>query len=148
MDLFSAMRVGGSGLAAQRARLNVAAENLANANTTQTPEGGPYRAKRVVLHSQPGQGPSDFDRMLQVGRSETKPTEVSVTNIVEDDSDPRKVYDPSHPDANEQGFVAMPNVDTATQMTDLMEASRNYRANTLTVKAAREMAMHALQISK
>ena len=154
MDLFTAMHVGGSGLAAQRVRLNLAAENLANANTTQTPEGGPYRAKRVVLHSEPGQqGPGDFESYLRAGGAQAlggqaQPEYVQVHNIVEDQSDPREVYDPGHPDANEEGFVKMPNIDTTTQMVDLMEASRSYRANTMTVSAAREMAMHALQIGK
>ncbi|MFA9461514.1 flagellar basal body rod protein FlgC [Thiohalorhabdus methylotrophus] len=149
MDLFSAMRVGGSGLAAQRVRLNLAAENLANANTTQTPEGGPYRAKRVVLHSSPGQqGSADFEHYLRTGGNQSSPEHVQVTNVVREDADPRQVYDPSHPDADEEGFVAMPNIDVSTQMVDMMEASRSYRANTLSIKAAREMAMHALQIGK
>jgi flagellar basal-body rod protein FlgC len=147
MDLFTAMQVGGSGLQAQRVRLNLAAQNLANARTTETPDGGPYRAKRVVLGSQEGGAGPSFEAALQ-GASTASPEYVEVREVVESQAPPKRVYDPSHPDAGEDGYVAMPNVDTITQMTDLMDATRAYKANTQTISAAREMALHALRIGQ
>ena len=145
MDLFTAMKVGGSGLQAQRVRLNLATENLANINTTQTPEGGPYRAKRVVLGAERGGDPVSFEAALR-GAQGPDAEYVRVREVTESDADPKQVYDPGHPDADEEGYVAMPNINRVTQMTDLMEATRNYKANTMTISAAREMALHALRI--
>lgn len=151
MNLFSSMDVAGSGLAAQRARLQVATENLANKETTQTAEGGPYRAKRVVLRTQaegPGQGVS-FDQAMQEAQGNGKQASyVQVEDVVRNEGEPRRVYDPSHPHADEDGYVAYPDIDTATQMTDLMSASRNYQANTMAVSAARDMALDALRIGR
>ena len=147
MDLFTAMEVGGSGLKAQRARLNLTAQNLANARTTETPDGDPYRAKRVVLGSQEGGGGTSFEAALQ-NAGGARPEYVEVRQVVESQKPPKEVYDPGHPDANEQGYVGMPNVDTVTQMTDLMDAARAYKANTQTISAAREMAMNALRIGQ
>lgn len=147
MDLFTAMEVGGSGLRAQRVRLNLAAQNLANAETTQTPEGGPYRAKRVVLGTEQGGDSRSFEAALQ-SASGPRPERVEVRQVQESQAPPKEVYDPGHPDAGEDGYVAMPNVDTVTQMTDLMGATRAYKANTQTISAAREMAMNALRIGQ
>jgi flagellar basal-body rod protein FlgC len=145
MDLFTAMKVGGSGLQAQRVRLNLATQNLANINTTQTPDGGPYRAKRVVLAAQEGGNAASFEEALR-GAGGPGAEYVEVRQVVESDAEPKRVYDPAHPDADEQGYVAMPNINRVTQMTDLMDATRNYKANTMTISAAREMALHALRI--
>jgi len=145
MDLFTAMKVGGSGLQAQRVRLNLTTQNLANINTTQTPEGGPYRAKRVVLGTEQGGGARSFEAALSGARGPDAEY-ARVREITESDAEPKQVYDPGHPDANEEGYVAMPNINRVTQMTDLMEATRNYKANTMTISAAREMALHALRI--
>lgn len=150
MNLFSSMDVAGSGLAAQRARLQVATENLANKETTQTPEGGPYRAKHVVLRTQqeaPGKGLS-FDQAMQEAQGGKQASYVQVEDVVRNEGDPRMVYDPSHPHADEDGNVAYPDIDTATEMTDLMSASRNYQANTMAVSAARDMALDALRIGR
>lgn len=145
MDLFTAMKVGGSGLQAQRVRLNLATQNLANLNTTDTPEGGPYRAKRVVLSAQEAGSPASFEEALR-GAGGPDAEYVEVRQVVESQAEPKRVYDPGHPDADEQGYVAKPNIDRVTQMTDLMDATRNYKANTMTISAAREMALHALRI--
>ncbi|MEF8794302.1 MAG: flagellar basal body rod protein FlgC [Thiohalorhabdus sp.] len=147
MDLFTAMQVGGSGLQAQRTRLNLTAQNLANANTTQTPEGGPYRAKQVVLGTENGGNGHTFQAALDQA-SRPQPEHVTVQQVNESQEPAKEVYDPSHPHANEEGYVAMPNVDTVTQMTNLMDATRAYKANTQTVSAAREMAMNALRIGQ
>ena len=147
MDLFTAMEVGGSGLQAQRTRLNLTAQNLANANTTQTPEGGPYRAKQVVLGTDGGSSAGSFEAALGQARG-AQPEQVEVQRVQENQEPPKQVYDPGHPHADEEGYVAMPNVDTVTQMTNLMDASRAYKANTQTVSAAREMAMNALRIGQ
>lgn len=150
MDLFSAMDVASSGLAAQRARLQVASENLANKETTQTPDGGPYRAKRVVLrtqHDSPGEGVS-FEQAMQEAQGGPRESYVQVEEVIRNEGEPRMVHDPSHPHANEDGYVAYPDIDTATQMTDLMSASRNYQANTMAVSTARDMALDALRIGR
>ena len=150
MDLFSAMDVGSSGLKAQRLRLNLTAQNLANANTTETPEGGPYEAKRAVFATQgAGSTPGSFEAAFQgAWNGGPRPEGVEVREVVESQQPPRQVYDPAHPDADEDGYVAKPAVDTVTEMTDLMSATRAYKANTQTISAAREMAMHALRIGQ
>jgi len=149
MDLFTAMDVGGSGLKAQRLRLNLAAQNLANANTTETAEGGPYRAKRAVLSTQESGSGQSFDQALAgAWGGQPKAEQVQVQEVVESQQPPEQVYDPAHPDADEEGYVTKPNIDTVTQMTDLMGATRAYKANTMTISAAREMAMNALRIGQ
>lgn len=139
--MFNAIEVLSSGLSAARLRVNVLASNLANAETTHTAEGGPYKKKDVVqvAHSQPGSFSSTLDRM-----SLAKP---SIAAVVEDQSEPKKVFQPGHPDADKDGFVAYPNINVVTTMTDLMSASRLYQANVTAIETARRMAQDAQQIS-
>jgi flagellar basal-body rod protein FlgC len=128
MGLFDAIDIAASGLTAQRLRMDVTAENLANAQTTRTPEGGPYRRKSVVLQ-QAGGG---FAGQLAgaVGGGPAGPQEgVEVAAIVPDTTPLRRVYDPGHPDADANGYVTMPNVNPVTEMVDLIDASRAYEAN-------------------
>jgi len=130
-----------SGLSAARLRVNVLASNIANAETTRTESGGPYRRKDVVqiAKSVPASFGSTLDRMtLQ------KP---EVAAVVEDQSDPRKVYSPGHPDADKDGFVAYPNINVVTTMTDLMSASRLYQANVTALETLRQMERDAGTLS-
>jgi flagellar basal-body rod protein FlgC len=142
MSFFGALDISASGLTASRVRMDVVAENLANAETTRGPNGGPYRRKEVVLQTA-GDG---FQSALQdaVGTvpgmgSSQQPGGVQVSGIVTDNSAPRMVYDPSHPDANAQGYVAMPNVNPVTEMVDLISSSRTYEANVTAMQTAKSM---------
>ena len=130
-----------SALSAARTRLNVLSSNIANAETTRTPEGGPYRRRDVVQMALPVQG--EFSSALDRA-SLFKP---SVTSVVADQNDPRLVYEPGHPDANKEGYVAYPNINVVTTMTDLMSASRLYQANVTALETARRIEQEATRIS-
>lgn len=143
MGLFDALDASGSALSAERVRMDVTAENLANAQSTRTANGqGPYRRKEVVMQeSGAGVGPS-FADSLQTARG------VKVAGIVEDPTPSRRVYDPGHPDADKQGYVEMPNVNTVTEMTDLIGASRAYEANVTAMQTTKSMFARTLDILK
>ena len=145
MDILTAMKISGSALKAERARLNIAAMNLANANTTRTIEGGPYRAKSVVFGARPLEG-EDFGSRLNTASSKLR--QVKVIEVVEDDKPFKEIYDPSHPDADANGMVKMPNVNTVEQMVDLMSARRDYDANVAALDSVKAMAMRALDIGR
>jgi flagellar basal-body rod protein FlgC len=140
MNILSTMNIGSSALSAQSTRLNAISSNLANVNTTETPEGGPYRKKSVVFRSTPA-----FENELTT-REEVQG--VRVDRIISDDSDPKRVYDPSHPDAGENGYVEMPNINVVEEMTDMMTAARAYEANVTSIKSSQRMAMKALEIGR
>lgn len=143
MDIISAMTISGSALKAERTRLNIAAMNLANANTTRTMEGGPYKAKSVIFGARPL---NNFQEALDSTSASLR--KVEVVEVVEDNAPFKEVYDPSHPDADANGIVKMPNVNVAEQMVDMMEARRGYEANVSALDAAKSMAMRALDISR
>src|SRR3954452_2783568 len=136
MSIFGSLDVSASALSAERLRMDVTAENLANAQSTRTANGGPYRRKEVVLEEQSGGG---FAGALASARAAGAPGGVSVSAITEDPSPDRLVYDPSHPDANAQGYVRMPNVNPVTEMVDLISASRSYEANVTAMQTAKQM---------
>jgi flagellar basal-body rod protein FlgC len=146
--LFGSLGISASGMAAARLRMDVTAENLANAETTRGANGQPYQRKEVVL--QESSGTSGFASALagaqgagvqgQVGGG------VEVTGIVGDPSAPRKVYDPGHPDADAQGYVTLPNVNPVTEMVDLITASRGYEANVQAMSAAKQMFTKTLDL--
>jgi flagellar basal-body rod protein FlgC len=139
MGLFDALDASGSALSAERLRMDVTAENLANAQSTRGSDGtGPYKRKEVVLE----QAGSSFADSLQAARG------VRVAGIVEDSTPPRRVYDPGHPDADAQGYVTMPNVNTVTEMTDLIGASRAYEANVTAMQTAKSMFARTLDLLK
>ena len=146
LKVFGAIDISASGLSAQRARMDIIAENLANASTTRTLEGGAYRRKRVILAARPSEEarfglPDIFaDRHAGAG--------VRVARIVEDLSPLPLVYDPSHPDARADGYVEMPNVNTVVEMVDIISASRAYEANAAVVSAVKQMAQKALDIAR
>jgi flagellar basal-body rod protein FlgC len=145
MDFFSSMNVSASALSAERTRMNLISSNLANANTTRTPEGGPYKRKDAVFAATQLEKP--FSRALD-NAADQQVRQVQVSQIVEDQNPPRILYDPSHPDADPQGYVAMPNVNVMEEMADMLSASRAYEANITAVQAAKSMALKTLDISK
>lgn len=145
MDFFSSMNVSSSALSAERTRMNLISSNLANANTTRTPEGGPYKRKDAVFAATPVE--NRFSRALD-GASGKELRQVEIQRIVEDQNPPRMQYDPSHPDADAKGYVAMPNVNVIEEMADMIAASRTYEANVMAVQAAKSMAMKTLELSK
>ena len=148
MGLFDAINSAGSALTAARLRMDVTAENLANAQSTRGADGQPYRRKEVVLQSKGG---SDFGSALAGamggrGTGASGAAGVEVAGIVEDQSDFRLVFDPSHPDANAEGYVQMPNVNSVTEMVDLISASRGYEANVTAIQTAKQMFSKTLDI--
>ena len=145
MDFFSAMNVSSSALSAERTRMGLISNNLANANTTRTVEGGPYKRKDAVFEATPAE--SRFNRILD-GATAQQVRRVEIAQISEDTNPPRLQYDPGHPDANQQGYVAMPNVNVVEEMTDMISATRSYEANVTAVQAAKSMAMKTLEIGK
>jgi flagellar basal-body rod protein FlgC len=143
VSFFGALDISASGLSAERMRMDVVAENLANAQTTRGPDGGPYRRKEVVLATAQGDG---FRSALAgaVGsvpgqRASQQPGGVQVAGIVEDAAPARRVYDPGHPDADQQGYVSLPNVNPVTEMVDLISSSRAYEANVTAMQTAKMM---------
>lgn len=144
MDELTAMRISGSALKAERARLNIAAMNLANANTTRTLEGGPYKAKSVIFAAKPLEG--SFRDTLNSTAEKLRTVEVA--RVVEDKAPFTEVFDPSHPDADANGIVRMPNVNVAEQMVDMMSAKRSYEANVTALDAVKNMALRALDIGR
>jgi len=145
MDTLTAMQISGSALKAERARLNIAAMNLANANTTRTIEGGPYKAKSVVFAAKPLEGVNFQDTLNSTTERLRK---VEVVQVSEDKAPFKEVYDPSHPDADANGVVRFPNVNVAEQMVDMMSAKRSYEANVTALDAAKSMALKALEIGR
>jgi flagellar basal-body rod protein FlgC len=143
MGLFDAFDASGSALSAERLRMDVTAENLANAQSTRTANGqGPYQRKEVVLQEAGSGVGASFADSLNAARG------VKVAGIVTDPTPPRKVYDPGHPDANAQGYVTMPNVNTVTEMTDLIGASRAYEANVTAMQTTKQMFARTLDLLK
>ena len=144
MDFTGTLAISGSALSAERLRLDAIASNLANASTTRTPEGGPYRRRNVVFAAEPLE--NDFGETLASLAEQGAREGVAVTDVVEDRTPPRMVFDPGHPDANADGYVAYPNVDPMSETIDLMAATRAYEANVQVVNATRRMAEAALGI--
>jgi flagellar basal-body rod protein FlgC len=144
MDFLTALRVSASGLAAERTRVNLAASNLANAESTRGPDGQPYRRLDPVLESVPF-----GDQLQQAGGPEgSAPLGVRVARVQQDEGPGRKVYSPSHPDADPQGFVTLPNVNPVHEVVNLLSASRAYDANAAAVDTLKTMAQRALDIAR
>ncbi|HWZ34259.1 MAG TPA: flagellar basal body rod protein FlgC [Bryobacteraceae bacterium] len=143
MSLFSALSVSSSGMSAQRSRAELLVENLANAETTRTPEGGPYRRKDAVFASDSAtQFGSFFESEMNAN------TGVRVAGVVTDTRDPEMRYMPGHPDANKDGYVAFPNMNPAEDMVDLMGSSRGYEANVAAISAVKDMINRSLDLYK
>jgi flagellar basal-body rod protein FlgC len=165
MGLFSGLNISASGLRAQRIAQNVISSNIANAETTRTEDGGPYKRQRVILEADP----EEFDQRLVFGPEKMEGVRtqgghmkipdnemaiskeyigsgVKVVEIAQDESDAKLVYDPSHPDSNEEGYVAMPNVNVVQEMTDMIVATRAYEANATAFSSTKAMLMKALEL--
>jgi len=140
MDFLKSLQLSTSGLYAQRRRMDVIASNLSNIETTRTEQGGPYRRKMVVLGAQPV---DDFDTLYNMELDEVK-----FDGVVEDQSPFKKAFNPSHPDADEDGYVLKPNIDLVVEMTNMMMARRAFEANLSAIKSTRQMALKALEIGK
>lgn len=145
MNLFSAMEIVASGLIAQRTRLNLVASNLANAETTRTAEGGPYRRRDPVFVTRPV---AERFEDLRTQPTAQHASTVEVESIDVDSSPPRMVYDPDHPDADTQGYVQMPNVNAIEEMVNMMTASRAYEAGITAMQTVRGLADAALRLGQ
>lgn len=144
MDFLTGLRVSSSGMAAQRMRMNTISSNIANINTTQTPEGGPYRRKDVVLEAMPEA--RSFGEILT--GEQAKIQRVQVSDVLVDRKAPLLKYQPDHPDANEEGYVAMPNINLMEEMANMIQATRAYEANVSALQATKNMALSALEIGR
>ncbi|MBI5192429.1 MAG: flagellar basal body rod protein FlgC [Nitrospirae bacterium] len=136
MDIEKILNISASGLEAQRVRMNIIAGNLANAHSTHSPEGGPYRRKDVVFSEV-------LDSMSGNGSGK-----VNVSEVIEDQRPFQLVYDPQHPDANAEGYVQLPNVNLLEEMVNMISASRAYEANVTTISSAKSMAQKAMEIGR
>ena len=143
MSLFSSLDVSASGMAAQRARAELLVENLANAETTRTPEGGPYRRKDVVFEADPSVGSFSSAFHSALGGEVAG---VSVGETIIDQRDPDRRYMPGHPDADKDGYVAFPRINPAEDMVDLLGASRGYEANVAAMSAVKDMIQKSLEL--
>ena len=140
MSLFAALQVSASGMQAERTRAEALVENMANAETTRTPAGGPYRRKDVVFSSELQESPFSavFQNELATG--------VTVADITEDNSAPEMRYLPNHPDANAEGYVAFPKMNPAVEMADLLNTTRSYQANIAAMTAVKDMITHSIDL--
>ncbi len=147
MGFFSAMESSASALTAQRLRMDTISENIANASTTRSEEGTPYRRKTVIFEAQNGNAP--FSSYLSKASRELFTNGgVRVSRIVEDQTPFKSVYDPGHPDADENGIVEMPNVEVVTEMVNMISAARAYEASVTAINTSKSMASKALEIGK
>jgi flagellar basal-body rod protein FlgC len=146
MALFDALNISASGLTAQRLRMDVTSANLANAQTTRTPEGGAYRRQDVVLQEQSGDGSFAGTLTGALGGDGGEPAGVEVAAIVDDTTPLRQVYEPGSPDANAQGYVEMPNVNPVEEMTDLIDASRSYQANVTAMQTTKQVFSKTIEL--
>ncbi|MBI5280093.1 MAG: flagellar basal body rod protein FlgC [Candidatus Solibacter usitatus] len=145
MSLFNLFSVSASGMAAQRARAEAIVENLANAETTRTPDGGPYRRRDIILSPQAQDSPFSavFQTELDAGS-----TGVGVAGMVEDSRPPDQRYQPGHPDADSRGYVSYPHINPAEEMVDLMSAARGYQANVAAISAAKDMVARSIDLMR
>lgn len=146
MSLFQSFNINASGMTAQRFRMDVISENVANVNTTRTEDGTPYRRKVVTFREK---DVTPFSKVLNNTREAYTGNGVKVSSVKEDtESDYIKKYDPSHPDADEDGYVSYPNVNIVTEMTNMIDASRSYEANVTAFQTSKAIAMKGLELGK
>jgi len=143
-ELFTSMHISSAGMAAQRSRMDVVAENIANAESTRTENGGPYRRTQVVFETVGAK--SGFDSVFRGQLSRSGPQSVRVAEVTKDPSPFNQIYDPTHPDADATGMVNMPNVNTIEEMVDMNSASRSFEANITTMEASKRMFLKALEL--
>jgi flagellar basal-body rod protein FlgC len=147
MGFFNSLDIGASALTAQRLRMDIISQNIANVNTTRTEDGTPYRRKVAAFEERASNRPfseylNEKSRYMFIGKG------VRVTGIIEDESPFKKKYNPGHPDADEEGYVNLPNVDVITEMVNMISASRAYEANVNAINTTKNMAMKTLEIGK
>ncbi len=147
MGMFDSFNINASGLTAQRYRMDVIAENVANANTTRTEDGSPYKRKVVAFEEKNGSY-ENFDTIFGRASRRFKGHGVAVSGTYEDKSEGNMVYDPAHPDADENGYVIYPNVNIITEMTNLIDASRSYEANATAFEASKAIAKQGLTMGQ
>ncbi|OIP99355.1 MAG: flagellar basal body rod protein FlgC [Zetaproteobacteria bacterium CG2_30_46_52] len=143
-DLFTSMHISSAGMSAQRARMDVVAENIANSESTKTASGGPYRRSQVVFETIGVK--QDFSHVYSGKLNKATPQSVRVAEVSKDPSPFNQIYDPAHPDADAQGMVNMPNVNTIEEMVDMNSASRSFEANITTMDASKRMFLKALEL--
>ncbi len=148
MSLFNSFAISASGLTAERLRMDIISNNIANANTTKTLEGGPYIRQRVIFEPRGEKLGFLVPFMFEKNKRISQFQGVKVTGIIKDPTPPRLVYDPGHPDADKDGYVAMPNVNIVKEMVDMISATRAYEANVTAINSAKTMAAKALDIGK
>lgn len=142
MSLFSSLQVSASGMAAQRARAELLVQNIANSETTRTPEGGPYKRQDVVFSTEQEGSPFSAVFQNEVG------TGVRVADVIQDQSPPERRYLPGHPDADAQGYVAFPKMNPAEDMVDLLSSSRSYAANVAAISSVKDMISRSIDIMR
>ncbi len=145
MDLMSSLKISASGLAANRKRMAAISSNIANAQTTRTAEGGAYRPKEVVFGAEPAR--DKFSDILE-GEIDAQAQTVHATEVISTNKPPILKYEPNHPDANAQGYVAYPNINVMVEMANMIETTRAYEANITAIKATKSMARKALEIGR
>ena len=145
MSFNGIMEISSGGMSAQRFRLNVIASNLANQNTTRTPEGGPYRRRDVVFQATPAQT-EEKTAITSAKKSDNPTMSVKVVDVVTDPSPLVMKYEPGHPDANRDGYVAYPNINTFEEMVNMLSATRSYEANATILKSAKEMSTKTIDL--
>lgn len=143
MSLFSSLSVSASGMSAERARAELLVENLANAETTRTPEGGPYRRKDVIFEEDRSVGSFSSELSSALG---TQASGVAVSQITVDNSEPERRYMPGHPDADKNGYVSFPKINPAEDMVDLLGASRGFEANVAAISAVKDMIQKSIDL--
>jgi flagellar basal-body rod protein FlgC len=148
MRVFSNFEISGSGLTAQRLRMDAVANNIANVNTTRTPEGGAYKRQRVVFEPRKEETQFLLPLAAEAKRRQQMGAGVRVVGLAADPSPARMVYDPGHPDADGKGYVSMPNITLVNEMVDMISATRAYEANVAAINSAKSMAQKALEIGK
>jgi flagellar basal-body rod protein FlgC len=150
MDLYRILTVSSAGMHAQRDRMSVVSGNLANSETTRTPEGGPYRRRDVIFQAAPVEE-KNFSPLLTVGFPQQRPSgilTVEVAGVRESAKAPRRVYDPEHPDADTQGYVSYPDINVMEEMADLMSAVRSYEANLAVFNATKGLVRRLLDLGR
>tara|TARA_Y100000780_G_scaffold232562_1_gene266452 strand:+ start:178854 stop:179294 length:441 start_codon:yes stop_codon:yes gene_type:complete len=145
MDFLTSLKISSSGLAANRKRMGAISSNIANAQTTRTAEGGPYRKKEVVFGSEPAR--ESFGEILE-GELDEKAQSVHATEVISSNKPPILKYEPNHPDANKDGYVAYPDINVMEEMADMISASRAYEANISAMNTTKSMAMKALELGR
>lgn len=143
MDLLTSLKISATGAAANKKRMGAISSNIANAQTTRTAEGGPYRKKEVVFGAEPAR--ESFSEILE-GELDAQAQQVHATEVISTNRPPIMKYEPNHPDANPQGYVAYPNVNVMEEMANMISASRSYEANINVMNTTKSMAMKALEI--